>query len=101
MAHVMAYAVQKIFDDVKLGTGLVVEDGFYYDFALPRSIVPQDLALIQSKMIEILHGGHDVVSQSIEIDSARGIFSNRPYKIELLDNLPSNIMVYKINEFID
>ena len=53
-AHVMAEAVQSIFPDAKFGIGPAVESGFYYDFDLPRSLAPDDLPLIETKMNEII-----------------------------------------------
>ena len=53
-AHVMAEAVQSIFPDVRFGIGPAIEDGFYYDFDLPRSLTPDDLPVIEKKMGEII-----------------------------------------------
>jgi threonyl-tRNA synthetase len=53
-AHVMAEAVQSIFPDAKFGIGPAIENGFYYDFDLPRSLTPDDLPLIEAKMREII-----------------------------------------------
>ena len=47
-AHVMAEAVLSIFPDAKFGIGPAIEDGFYYDFELPRSLTPDDLPLIRA-----------------------------------------------------
>ena len=52
--HVMAEAVQSIFPDAKFGIGPAIENGFYYDFDLPRPLTPDDLPLIETKMGEII-----------------------------------------------
>src|SRR5215213_7746991 len=51
-AHLMAGAVLKIFPDAKLGIGPAIEDGFYYDFDLPRTLTPDDLLEIERLMAE-------------------------------------------------
>ncbi|MGB2814759.1 MAG: hypothetical protein WBC75_06680, partial [Dehalococcoidales bacterium] len=53
-SHVMAEAVQSIFPDARFGIGPAIEDGFYYDFDLPRPLSPDDLPVIESKMREII-----------------------------------------------
>ena len=53
-AHVMAEAVQSMFPDAKFGIGPTIEDGFYYDFDLPRPLSPEDLPVIEAKMKEII-----------------------------------------------
>ena len=49
-AHLMAEAVQEIFPEAKFGIGPAIEDGFYYDFDLPRPLTPDDLAEIERRM---------------------------------------------------
>ena len=62
-AHVMAEAVQSFFPDARFGIGPAIENGFYYDFALPRSLTPDDLPLIESTMAEILASDTPFVGQ--------------------------------------
>src|SRR3954453_20847700 len=52
-AHVMAEAVQQLFPDAKFGIGPAIEDGFYYDFDLPRTLTPDDLVEIEKRMKQI------------------------------------------------
>ena len=56
-SHVMAEAVQTLFPGVKFGIGPAIENGFYYDFDLPRPLTPEDLPVIESKMKEIIKQG--------------------------------------------
>ena len=74
MAHVMAYAVKQIFEEVKFGTGLAIEDGFYYDFELPRPLIPEDLIQIEEKMKHIIKDGQLMLNKAIGIAEARQIF---------------------------
>ena len=52
-AHVLAQAVLEMFPEAKLAFGPPVENGFYYDFDLPRNLIPEDLAILEKKMKEI------------------------------------------------
>lgn len=106
MAHVMAYAVKQIFEEVSFGTGLVIEDGFYYDFELPRPLVPEDLLQIEEKMKDIIKDGQLMLNKTIGIAEARQIFKSQPYQLELLNELPqdlrnSSVCLYSIGEFND
>ena len=106
MAHVMAYAVKQIFGEVKFGIGPVIEDGFYYDFELPRSLVLEDLSLIEEKMKDIINNGYQVLNESISFEEARQTFSYQPYKLELINELAQNpenpsVSIYRMGEFSD
>ena len=60
-AHVMAEAVQEIFPDAKFAIGPAIEDGFYYDFELPRALTPDDLPDIEQRMARIVAGKYPFV----------------------------------------
>jgi threonyl-tRNA synthetase len=53
-SHVLAQAVLQMFPEAKLGFGPAIENGFYYDFELPRTLIPEDLPLIEKKMKHIV-----------------------------------------------
>ncbi len=53
-AHVLAQAVLDMFPEAKLGIGPVIDDGYYYDFELPRTLIPEDLPLLEKKMKHII-----------------------------------------------
>jgi threonyl-tRNA synthetase len=86
-AHIMAQAVLELFPDAKLGFGPAVEDGFYYDFELPRPLTPDDLPVIESRMKEIVSGKHPFVREEISIDAARVKFARQPFKLEQVEAL--------------
>jgi threonyl-tRNA synthetase len=50
----MAHAVKKLFPDAKLAIGPATDEGFYYDFDIDRTFIPEDLSLIEKKMSEII-----------------------------------------------
>ncbi|MCC6957344.1 MAG: threonine--tRNA ligase [Anaerolineales bacterium] len=86
-AHVMAQAVLEKFPQGKYTIGPPVEDGFYYDFELPRPLTPEDLEAIEKRMREIIKEKHRFVKKVISADDARSIFKDQPYKLELIDGL--------------
>ncbi len=101
-AHVMAEAVQKLFPGAKFGIGPSIEDGFYYDFELPRALVPEDLAEIEKKMKEVIEGHYTFNREEMTKAKARKLFSEQPYKLELIDELPDvKVTVYRQGSFVD
>ena len=62
-AHVMAEAVQEMFPDAKFGIGPAIEDGFYYDFDLPRPLTPADFPEIEQRMAKIIAGNYPFVRE--------------------------------------
>jgi threonyl-tRNA synthetase len=86
-AHIMAQAVMGIFPDGKVTIGPPVENGFYYDFDLPRNLTPEDLEQIEKRMRQIIAGKFEFEKKVVSADEARKIFKDQPYKIELIDGL--------------
>ena len=101
-AHIMAEAVQSIFPDTKFGIGPAIENGFYYDFALPRSLSPDDLPIIEAKMKEVLAANLPFVRQEVTREEARKLFADQPYKLELIDEIPDEkVSLYQQGSFVD
>lgn len=86
-AHVMAQAVVEMFPDAKLAIGPPIEDGFYYDFDLPRTLTPDDLATVEKRMREIIAGNHRFQYRELSAAQAREFFADQPYKLELIEGL--------------
>ena len=86
-AHVMAQAVVEMFPEAKYTIGPPIENGFYYDFDLPRPLTPDDLELIEKRMRAIIAGKHTFVKKIVSSSEARKIFKNQPYKLELIKGL--------------
>ncbi|NDJ86674.1 MAG: threonine--tRNA ligase [Chloroflexi bacterium] len=87
MAHVMVQAVLEQFPGAKIAIGPPIEDGFYYDFDLPRPIEEKDLKKIEKRMKEIIQGEHAFVCREVSEEEARALFADQPYKLELIDGL--------------
>ncbi len=114
-AHIMAQAVQEQFPGAKIAIGPAIEEGFYYDFDLPRTVNPEDLEQIQKRMVEIIKGNHDFVREVVSADEAREVFRDQPYKLELIAGLEKGevdehgnpvelkpeISLYKDDSFVD
>ena len=86
-AHIMAEAVVEMFPEAEIAIGPPIEDGFYYDFDLPRSLTPEDLEVIEVRMREIIAENHEFKKEVISASEARQIFKDQSYKLELIDGL--------------
>ena len=101
-AHVMAEGVQSLFPGTKFGIGPAIEDGFYYDFELPRALVPDDIPIIEAKMKEIIAADSVFVREEMDKAKALQFFSSQPYKLELIEELPDEtVIIYRQGSFVD
>ncbi len=101
-AHVMAEAVLSMFPGAKFGIGPSIENGFYYDFELPRSLAPEDLPAIETKMREIIASNDTFTREELIKEEAKKLFAGQPYKLELIDELPDEkVTVYRQGSFVD
>jgi len=88
-AHVLAQAVTDMFEPgaVKIAIGAPIEDGFYYDFDLPRPLTTDDFPEIEKRMRQIVASRAPFVRKEVSAEEARAQFSGQPYKLELIDGL--------------
>lgn len=106
-AHVLAAAVLEMFPEAKFGIGPAVENGFYYDFELPRTLIPEDLPLLEEKMKEIIKANHPFEKAEASIDEAMKKFKelDQTLKQELIDDLHQagneTVTIYKSGHFVD
>ncbi|HEX77323.1 MAG TPA: threonine--tRNA ligase [Dehalococcoidia bacterium] len=101
-SHIMAEAVQSLFPGTKFGIGPPIEDGFYYDFELPRSLTPEDLVRIEARMADIVAADHPFLHEEVSKEEARELFADQPYKLELIDELPEErVSIYRQGSFTD
>ena len=92
-AHVMAQAVMEMFPgEARIAIGPPIEEGFYYDFELPRPLTPEDLDALERRMREIISGNHEFRRQVVSADEARDMFADQPFKLELIDGLEAGGM---------
>ena len=86
-AHLFGHAIKQLFPDVKMAIGPTIENGFYYDIDLDRSLTQEDLDAIEKRMLELAKTNYDVVKKRVTWQEARDIFEKRgePYKMAILD----------------
>jgi len=102
LAHIMAYAVQELFPGVKFGIGPAIENGFYYDFDLPRPLVPEDLPRIETKIKQLIKQDIRFEKKVITKREAKKKFKNQLYKLELIEELTEKkVTVYESGKFVD
>jgi len=87
LSHIMAQAVGDIFKDVKFGIGPTIEDGFYYDFELPRPLTDKDLPEIEKRMKQLLTQKIEFKKSEVKPNEARIRSVRQPYKLELIGEL--------------
>jgi threonyl-tRNA synthetase len=83
-AHVLAQAVQDMFDDAKLGIGPPIENGFYYDFDVETPFTPDDLKRLEKRMQQIVKAGQRFSRRVVTEADARAELADEPYKLELI-----------------
>jgi len=89
LAHILASAVLEMFPKAQLGVGPVIENGFYYDFLLPRALTPQDLQKLEKRMRELVRQKLDFKREEMPFAAAKKYFEekNQPFKVELIGDI--------------
>lgn len=103
-SHVLAQAVLQMFPEAKLGIGPAIENGFYYDFDLPRTLIPEDLPILEKKMREIIKANLEIKQEKLPRKKAEEFLKKikQPYKLELLKEIPDKkISFFKQGDFVD
>lgn len=101
-AHIMAQAVVSLFPDAKYAIGPTVENGFYYDFDLPRPLTPEDLEAIEAKMRESVAANSRFERTEVPKDEALRLFADQPYKREIIVRIPDEqVRIYRHGDFTD
>ncbi|MCM3002759.1 threonine--tRNA ligase [Priestia koreensis] len=104
-AHLMAQAIKRLYKDVKLGVGPVIENGFYYDIDMEEAITPEDLPAIEKEMKKIINENLDIVRKEVPREEAIRLFKEigDDLKLELIDAIPAGeaVSIYEQGEFFD
>ncbi|HSV57171.1 MAG TPA: threonine--tRNA ligase [Magnetospirillaceae bacterium] len=102
LSHVMAEAVLRLHPGTLVGIGPAIDDGFYYDFKFPKPMQTDDIPAIEKEMRRIIAGGESFVRREVSKEEARRLFSDEPFKLELIEGLEDGtITVYELGEFRD
>ncbi|ABY68824.1 threonine--tRNA ligase [Actinobacillus pleuropneumoniae] len=105
-AHLLGHAIKQLFPDVKMAIGPTIDNGFYYDVDLDRSLTQEDLDAIEKRMLELAKTNYDVVKKRVSWQEARDTFEKRgePYKMAILDEnieRTATPALYHHEEYID
>ena len=104
-AHLLAQAVKELFPEAQVTIGPVIENGFYYDFALGRAFTPEDLAKIEARMLELAKADLPVARSTMPRDEAVQFFTDlgEHYKAEIIAAIPQGetISLYRQGDFVD
>jgi len=101
LAHILAYAVEELYPEVKFGIGPAIDDGFYYDFDNIK-ITDADFEKIENKMRELIGQNLKFEKREISKIEAKKIFKGQPYKLELIKEIKEKkVGVYQAGEFSD
>ncbi len=102
-SHIMAYAVQRLFPDVKLAIGPPIANGFYYDFYTKKNFAPEDLERIEQEMTNIVKEDLPFERITQPKEDAIELYKEKDekFKLELLEELKGNISLYRNNDFVD
>ena len=93
-AHLLAHAVKKLYPNALFWVGPVIDDGFYYDIDLGEAVIKEDdLAKIEKEMKKIAKSNKLIKRIELSKDEAYEMFKNDPYKIDLIDNMDSKIVM--------
>lgn len=105
-AHLLGHAIKQLFPDVKMAIGPTIENGFYYDVDLDRSLTQEDIDAIEKRMLELAKSNYDVIKTPVSWQEARDTFEKRgePYKMAILDEnieRTATPALYHHEEYID
>jgi threonyl-tRNA synthetase len=104
-AHLMAQAIKRLYKNVKLGVGPVIENGFYYDIDMEHSLTPEDLPKIEQEMRKIVKENLEIVRKEVSREEAIRLYEEigDDLKLELINDIPEGetISIYVQGEFFD
>ena len=93
VSHIMAQAVTRLFPGTKVAIGPAIENGFYYDFQLPRPLTAEELPAIEEEMKRIIDSRQDFARLELSRGEAKKRFADEPFKLELIEDLPEDAVI--------
>ena len=103
--HVMAQAIKRLYDGVKLGVGPVIDEGFYYDIDMPEPLSTEDLDRVEKEMQKIIDEDLEIRREVVSREEAIALFKEigDHLKLELIADIPEGetITLYRQGEFVD
>jgi len=104
LAHLLAMAVLRKFPKAKFGIGPTVENGFYYDFKLPKPTGPEDLKEFETEMKKLISEGLGFKEEKVTARKAKKIFKDQPFKLDLIKEFSKEkkqLTLYHTEKFVD
>ena len=86
-AHLLGHAIKQLWPETKMAIGPVIDNGFYYDVDLERTLTEEDIQALEARMLELAQKDYDVVKKKVSWQEARDVFESRgeTYKVAILD----------------
>ena len=86
-AHLLGHAIKQLWPETKMAIGPVIDNGFYYDVDLDRTLTEEDIQALEARMLELAQKDYDVVKKKVSWQEARDVFESRgeTYKVAILD----------------
>ena len=104
-AHLLAHALKQLFPKVKLAIGPVIDEGFYYDILLDKSLSDKDLESIEKRMMKLAKKKYQVIREVVNRERAKEVFKSRgeTYKLKIIDEIQTGetIALYHHEEYVD
>lgn len=106
-SHILAAAILEMFPEAKLAIGPAIDNGFYYDFDLPRTLIPEDLPLLEKAMKQLIKSGHAFEKTEVPVADALAEAKKQKqiYKAELIEDLVAKgektVSFYRVDGFVD
>lgn len=102
-SHVMAYAVKRLFPEVKVAIGPSIDNGFYYDFQKDTAFTAADLEKIEKEMKAVIKENPEIKYFTLPRNEALEFMKDEPFKVELINDLPEDSIIsfYQIGDFTD
>ena len=105
-AHLLGHAIKQLFPNVKMAIGPTIDNGFYYDVDLDRSLTQEDIDALEKRMLELAKTNYDVIKTPVSWQEAKDTFEKRgePYKMAILDEnieRTATPALYHHQEYVD
>jgi len=107
-AHVLAQAMRRLYGaGVQYTIGPVVDNGFYYDFELPKGFSVEELPKIEKEMRAIVAANVPFSREEVSPAKARELLAaeGQRFKAEIIDELvaagETSVSIYRQGDFTD
>jgi len=102
-AHLMARAVQNVFEDVQVDIGPATDEGFYYDFDLPHRLSPEDFPKIEAEIARLIALDEPFVKKVVSREECAKMLEGQKYKLERLADIPEgeDISTYTVGDYAE